>query len=208
VSQDGFDFGPPPSRREPRRFEPPPWERDQFERHAREQTERERAEREAQAAREAEAAAAGEAAGVVGEAAGGNAEPAIERADAGSAGSAAEAPRGQRPRAHVNSPAGEPAEPAPAPAKEPVDEKEVALMMLELKAQEPAALEGAWKVALASGAVVGLVGLVIGIWGAVGIARLGSAGTVVGMVLIGFGLAFAGIGGWLVFSALRQRGVL
>jgi len=203
VSQDGFEFGPPPPRREPRRFEPPPWERDQFERRSREQEERERTRLEAAAeAREAEAAAQqAEAAGAI--------EETAERAEAGPTEGPA---REVRPRAHVNDPttarAGAQQGETPAPAKEPVDEKQVALMMLELKAGEPAALEGAWKAAIAAGIVVVLVGIVIGIWGATAIVRLGQAGVLGGMVLVGFGLSFAGIGGWLVFRSLRQRGVL
>ena len=120
--------------------------------------------------------------------------------------------REARPRAHVNDPAAgragvQPGETQAAP-KESVDEKQVALMMLELKAEEPAPLEGAWIVTVTAGVVVGLVGIVIGIWGATAIARLGQDGVLGGMVLVGFGLAFAGIGGWLVFRSLRQRGVL
>ena len=118
----------------------------------------------------------------------------------------------ERPRAHVNDPAtararAEQAE-APRPTRQPVDEKQVELMMLELKAEEPAALEGAWKVAITAGVVVALVGIVIGIWGAAAIARRGQAGLLGGMVLVTFGLAFVGIGAWLVYGALRQRGVL
>ena len=200
MSQDGFDFGPPPPRREPRRFEPPPWERDQFERRARAQAELEKARLEAeQAARAAEAAAQAPGVGLgVGEKAQPSppAQPASE----------------ERPRAHVNDPAADGARATqavpPKLAKQPVDDKQVELMMLELKAEEPPALEGAWKVATASGAVVALVGIVIGIWGAAAIARLGQAGLLGGIVLVTFGLAFVGIGGWRVYGALRQRGVL
>ena len=204
MSQDGFEFGPPPPRREPRRFEPPPWERDQFERRAREQAELEKARLEAeQAARAAEAAALAEAAGIsVGVGAGEKAQPSPPAQPASE----------ERPRAHVNDPAADGARAkqavAPKPAKQPVDDKQVELMMLELKAEEPPALEGAWKVAATAGAVVALVGIVIGIWGAAAIARLGQAGLLGGIVLVTFGLAFVGIGGWLVYGALRQRGVL
>jgi hypothetical protein len=191
VSQDGFDFEPPPPRRETRRFEPPPWERAQFERHAREQAERERAEREA-------AAAAMQAA-------------AVDAAQAAELELPEGTTRESRPVGHQASVAGGPSvapSTAPAPAKEPVDEKHVTLMMLELRAQEPPPLEGAWKATVGAGVVVTLVGIVIGIWGAVAFFRLGSAAGVGGAVLVGFGFAFAGIGGWLVFRALRQRGVL
>jgi len=203
VTQDDFDFGPPPPRREPRRFEPPPWERDQFERHWKEQAEREQAEREAAAAaaqqvQDAEPEAADEVAAVA--------------ADAGPAAPPEEQSSEDRPRAHVNrleeSPEGEEQVASHVPAGQRLDEKQVELMMLELKAEEPPVLRGAWKVSLGAGVVVGLIGIVVGVWGIVAIARLGSAGAFGGMVLVAFGLAFVGIGGWLVFGAMREQGVL
>lgn len=208
MSQDGFEFGPPPPRREPRQFEPPPWERDQFERHARERAEREKARLEAEAARQsAEAVAQGQAAGE-GTGADANAEQA-ENPGASPPGARASA---ERPRAHVNDPTAAGARAQPAGdlklAGTPVDEKQVELMMLELKAEEPTALKGAWMVAVGAGIFMALVGIVIGILGAAAMARVGRAGWFGEMVVVTFGLAFVGIGAWLVYGALRQRGVL
>ena len=179
MSDQGFDFGPPPPKREARQFEPPPWEREQFERHHREQEERERAAQEARdkVLAEQEAARAAEQSATEPETAlGGECE------NAG----------------------------PPESAKAEVDEKQVALMMLGLRAEEPVVLEGAWLVNLVAGVVVGLVGFASLIWGIAALARKGmpAAGTLGGFVLLAFGVGFLGVGGWLVFKALRQRGVL
>jgi hypothetical protein len=187
VSDQGFDFGPPPSKREARPFEPPPWERDQFEQHRRELAEREAA---AQAARD-QVLAEQEAARLV---------------EQGVAVSAAAETDGAQPEA-----AGENDEvPAAAVPRAEVDEKQVALLMLGLRAEEPRALEGAWVVNLAAGAVVAMVGFASGIWGAIALSKRGMpvAGTLGAFVLLAFGLGFLGVGGWLIFKALRQRGVL
>jgi hypothetical protein len=53
-----------------------------------------------------------------------------------------------------------------------------------------------------------LIGLIILLWGGVGLVRGGMAGAIGAMVMVGFGLAFAGVGGWMVLNGLRQRGVL
>jgi hypothetical protein len=99
---------------------------------------------------------------------------------------------------------------APDEPKAELDEKQVALMMLELRAEEPVTLQGAWAVNLGAGGIVGLVGLVIMVWGIVALVnrKLGTTGTLGGMVLVAFGVGFVAIGGWLIYRALRQRGVL
>jgi hypothetical protein len=181
VSDDGFDFGGPPERREARRFEPPPWERDQFERHAREQAEREKREKELALA---QLEALGEATQVV--------PPEVE----------------VEPAAVVAADEAT-AEPAETPADKPVvDEKQLEMMMLELKATEPPVLSQVWMVQLGAGIVVALIGIVIMVWGIAAFARVGGPAGPGASVLVLFGLGFAGVGGWLVFSALRQRGVL
>jgi hypothetical protein len=192
VSDQGFDFRPPSERREARQFEPPPWEREQFEKQKREQAEREAA---AEAARakvlaqqEAEQAAEkpDDTLGI------GAATAARETAGAGVVG-AAEAGKAS-PEAH----------------KAEIDEKQVALMMLDLRAEEPPALEGVWVVNMTAGVIVMLVGFASTIWGATALARRGLpvAATLGGFILLAFGLGFLGLGGWLIFKALRQRGVL
>jgi hypothetical protein len=168
VSEDGFDFGPSPPRREARRFEPPPWELEQFECRAREQAEREKVSPEA---------VGSEAAGNPGEGPGDDtAEEASRDTESGT--------------------------------KAQIDEKQVAMMMLELRTEEPPTLTGVWMVILGAGVVVAFVGVVVAIWGVLALVRLGRTGALGGMVLLVFGLTFAGIGGGLIYKALRQRGVL
>jgi hypothetical protein len=185
VSDQGFDFQGPPPRRQPRPFEPPPWEKDQFEQRAREQAERERAEKEAAGvAAEAQAAALE--------------QPAPE----GSAAVEADRPTPQQ---------GSDGQARPSTgAKAALDERQVELMMLGLREEEPKTLSKAWFVSFVAGAIVGLVGLTITVWGAAALfnSKLGEAGKLGGMVMVVFGLAFFGIGGWLIYGALRQRGVL
>jgi hypothetical protein len=190
VSDQGFDFGPTPPRREARQFEPPPWEREQFERHKREQAESEAA---AEAAR-AKVLAEQEAARPVEQAT----ESAAEPSSIPDQGEAEAARKGQE------------AQPATAAPKAEVDEKQVAAMLVGLRAEEPVALEGAWAVNLAAGGVVALIGFASAIWGVTALMKKGlpAAGTLGGLVLLGFGLGFLGIGSWLVFKVLRQRGVL
>ena len=179
-------FVPPPPRREPRPFEPPPWEREQFEQHAREQAEREAAAEAARARAIAEQEAAQTAKWAAEDAA----------SAAGQAGATGAPEVG--------------ASPAAAASKGEVDENQVALMLLGLRAEEPAVLEGAWIVTVIASGVVMLVGLTIAIWGGAVLARPGlpTAGVLGGVVLLGFGLAFLGIGVWAAFRALRQQGVL
>jgi len=192
VSDQGFDFRPPSERREARQFEPPPWERDQFERHKREQAEREAA---AEAAR-AQVLTEQDATRVAQEAA----ESPEPTAGAGAGESSETGAIGSGGEVRVSE---------AAPQAE-IDEKQVALMLLDLRAEEPPALEGAWVVNMAAGLIVALVGFASSIWGGVALSRRGLpvAGTLGGFILLAFGLGFLGLGGWLIFKALRQRGVL
>jgi membrane-bound ClpP family serine protease len=182
VSDQGFDFQTPPPRRQPRQFEPPPWEKDQFEALARERAEQERAKREAAFAA---AAAAAEQEAREKEASG--SEPDVVEPDG----------RGSAPEEGLV-------------ARVELDERQVELMMMGLREEEPPALQAMWLVNLIAGSLVGLVGLALGAWGLAALlnAKLGGAGKLGGMVMVVFGLAFIGIGGWLVYRALRQRGVL
>ena len=192
MSDQGFDFRPPSERREARQFEPPPWERDQFEKHKREQAEREAA---AEAAR-AKVLAQQEA------------EQAAEKPDELPGIGAASATGGAVGAGALG--AGEAGKASQEVHKAEIDEKQVALMMLDLRAEEPAALEGVWVVNMMAGVIVLLVGFASSIWGATALARRGLpvAATLGGFILLAFGLGFLGLGGWLIFKALRQRGVL
>lgn len=105
--------------------------------------------------------------------------------------------------------AAQPGSPEQSPPKGQLDQKQVELMFVELRAEEPDPLARVWVVNAAAGAVLALIGLSVVAWGATALSKhLGTTGTLGGMVMVVFGLAFVGIGGWLVFKGLRQRGVL
>ena len=177
MSDQGFDFQPPPRHRA-RRFEPPPWEREAFERFSQQEAERQAAIAEAQRQEsDVDGAEASEP---------GPSTPAGPEAASAPADTVTEAPRAK------------------------LDEKQVAEMMVELKADEPPALPHAWLVSAASGAVVVLIGLIVAVWGTAALARgrTGAIAAAAGAVLLLFGIGFSAVGGWMVFKALRQRGVL
>ncbi len=101
------------------------------------------------------------------------------------------------------------AEPAPVGEKPPSAELDA--MLLALKAEEPEALEGAWKVGLAAAVFMATLGLMLVVWGAVALARAGGAGAagVMGSAIMTvMGALFAALGVWLGVRSLRQRGVL
>jgi hypothetical protein len=83
-------------------------------------------------------------------------------------------------------------------------------LLLGLKAEEPSGLGSVWAFAIWAGAVLGLVGIAIGVWGLTVLLNqdLGSTGKVGGMVLMVMSMTFMGIGAWMGYRALRQQGVL
>ncbi len=84
-------------------------------------------------------------------------------------------------------------------------------MLVALRAEEPEALSEAWKVAAGASLVVITIGLMLVVWGAVAMARAGSAGAagVMGSAIMTvMGALFAALGAWLGVRSLRQRGVL
>jgi hypothetical protein len=198
VSDKGFDFQPPPPRRQPREFEPPPWEKDQFEQLARERAEQERIERDAALAAQAEAEKV-------------TSEPSAE-ADAGAGEQVAQDGLPQSDDSEgvaETATAGVEHQPAGEP-RVVLDERQVELLLMGLREEEPETLAGLWLVSSVAGVVVVVVGLAISVWGTAAMLNgsLGSTGKFGGTVLVVFGLAFVGVGGWLVYRALRQRGVL
>jgi len=200
VSDQDFNFRPQPPRREAKTFEPPPWEKDQFERLAKERSAQEVAERAAAEVlierhpQEAAAEPAESAASV---------EAPAGAADADAEGAASAGPLTQ-PTPEV------PAAPSPTLAGGQIDEAQLAVMMMGLRAEEPPALGGAWVIALVSAIVMGAVGIVLLIWGIVALTRpnMGAIGTMGGTALLLFGLIFMGACIWLGLRTLRQRGVL
>ena len=176
MSDQDFNFNPPPRREAKKGFEPPPWEKDQFDELARR--------KEAEAAEVTRAAADAELA------------EALVVAEV------------QAAEAEVH-------EPAPpkvgVPGQDPDDDSRIETMLLGLKNEEPQFGRQLWKVSLAAGAMLVAVGLVIAVWGFFAIAatgRTGALGSLGGGILVVFGLGFAGVGVWMAFRTLRQRGVL
>jgi len=185
VSDNGFDFRPPPSRREPKRFEPPPWEADAFEELQRKKTE--------EKADEDLTSAIGELAG--------EQEPGLE-AQVPQVGPAADA---------IPEAAAEPDEPAAKAGSGGVDDKTVLELLARLAEEEPPASQDYWKVAIGSALLMGALGLVLVIWGMaalVGSRTTGAVGSFGGTVLLLFGGLSIAAALWLVVRTLRQRGVL
>jgi len=196
VGDQDFDFGTSGKRREARTFEPPPWERDQFARLAKERAEREAAEAAEAAARAAVGLAASQGSAAIGMA------PTVAGVNPASAFDAEEARIAASPFASADAGAGG--------VPGPVDERQIAVMMMDLRSEEPPALGSAWVAVMVSAIVLGAVGIVLTAWGLVELAQAGgsSFGALGGGVLTMFGLGFAGLGAWLAFKTLRQQGVL
>jgi hypothetical protein len=92
-----------------------------------------------------------------------------------------------------------------------LDEKQMALLMMRLRAEEPRPEKVYWKAITASGVVCVLVGLFLTTWGvvvAVTPKKPGPVGVIMVVGLVGFGLGFLGGGVWLILKSLRQQGVL
>ncbi len=204
MSDQDFNFRPPVERREAKPFEPPPWEKPQFEELDRRRAEeREAAELSAAVA----AAAASEAAAAA------EIDVAAEVAEAARAPLQAPATAGPAPQVVVAG--GQDVAPAEqtavSPAATGLDERRVAAMLMVLRDEEPPAFEGVWKVAFGASIISAILGLVLSVWGVVAMVKLRAAGVtgmVGGMTLLFFGIGFAGVGAWIGFKALRERGVL
>jgi hypothetical protein len=117
------------------------------------------------------------------------------------------APETEAPRAVEPEPESEPvarrAEPPEVPG---VDE-----MLLALKAEEPPAVESAWKFGLIASVLVGTIGLMLVIWGMVALARSagsGPAGIMGATIMSVMGGLFVGLAAWMGARSLKQRGVL
>lgn len=165
------------------RWEPPPWEADAFDAIRRQ--------REAEEA-DAEIAAALEEL---------EAEPAREQSAPAAADGSAEEPLA------VPSPAPVPAE-ASAPAPD-IDAK-VEAMLIHLKVEEPDATRNAWVVGALGSVFVGVLGLVMTVWGLVAFAKVGNvvSGGMAAGILILFGMGFVALAAWLMHRTLKFKGVV
>lgn len=93
----------------------------------------------------------------------------------------------------------------------PLDERQIAAMLIDLRVEEPPAMREVWKVAMVAAVIVGVVGIVFIMWGIAALAtarRTGQIGLFGGVVLLLFGAGFIGAALWLAERTLRQRGVL
>jgi hypothetical protein len=92
-----------------------------------------------------------------------------------------------------------------------IPESKVVEMMAGLAAEEPRPHESYWSVALAVSLVLVAIGAVLLIWGVAALvssSTTGWIGQLTGTGLGLFGTFFIGMGLWLLYRTLRQRGVL
>jgi hypothetical protein len=182
VSDQDFNFTPPPRREAKKAFEPPPWEQDQFEELAR----RKEAEK-------------------------GVHEIAVGTTDELTAQAEAPMDSRESPQNEKEILAASPASETDNKQEISTEDQRIDAMLLGLRNEEPRFGTQMWKVALAAAAVLAAVGVVIVIWGIFAVAatsRTGPLGSLGGSILVMFGFVFVGIGGWIAFRTLRQQGVL
>jgi len=197
-----------PHRRTAKPFEPPPWEKERFEELARER------ERAAEGAAAASAAAAAEmAAAEAGVAEHDAAEDQDEPSGAGAAQAGAPsvtagaAVAAEDLRVETMREARE----SEAPGETPLSEARFDTMLMMLKAEEPDSVSEIWKVGIAAGAFLVMMGLVLVVWAGVALARTLESGPTayLGAGIMGLtGSAFVALGAWLVLRSLRKQGVL
>jgi len=111
---------------------------------------------------------------------------------------------GERPQGTARHESG----PAPEAELDPVMLDE---MMFQLRAEEPSATSGLWKVGLAAAAVMLAVGAVMMVWGIVALRTTkgaGATGTMGASILLLFGGVFVAITVWTAIRSYRQRGVV
>jgi len=91
------------------------------------------------------------------------------------------------------------------------EDPRVEAMMAGLRNEEPSFGTDLWRISAGAGVVLASVGAVLLIWGVFAIwaaRRAGPAGLLGGGILAVFGFAFLGVGVWMAYRVLRQRGVL
>ncbi|MDP2400729.1 MAG: hypothetical protein Q8M66_02010 [Actinomycetota bacterium] len=102
-----------------------------------------------------------------------------------------------------------PITPAP-PVSEPTDVDPAVLeMLVKLSAEEPPPSEAIWKVGLLSSLTVASLGVMMLVWGIIGLVSAASespAGRMGGVILMTFGAGFIGLAAWMTNRSLKQRG--
>lgn len=93
----------------------------------------------------------------------------------------------------------------------PVDEAAMLEMMSRLAADEPPVVRSIWQLAMVASIVLGSIGLMMIVFGAVGLARTARTGLTAvlgGATLISFGIGMIALAVWMAVRTLKQRGVL
>lgn len=89
------------------------------------------------------------------------------------------------------------------------EDPRIEVMLMQLSAEEPSPSEALWKVGLLTGIFLTSLGGMLIVWGAIGLVRTsgsGIAGVTGGSILIGLGVIFVGLAGWIMMRSLKQRG--
>lgn len=97
-----------------------------------------------------------------------------------------------------------------APATK-LDEVAITEMLAQLAAEDADTNQGLWQAGVVASVGLGSIGLMVLIFGLVGLARTAKAGPVGlagGAILVVFGLGMVALAIWLVVRTLKQRGVL
>jgi len=92
-----------------------------------------------------------------------------------------------------------------------IDEAAMLEMMAKLADEEPPVAQEIWRLAVVASTVLGSIGLMMIVFGAVGLtktARAGLTGVLGGAILIVFGIGMIALAVWMVVRTLKQRGVL
>ena len=180
MDEQGFDFKPS-ERREPKPYEPPPWERDAFEELQRAQPEK-------------------------------SVVPAKEPEQEGAESVAPQEPASSAASEQSSAPDDQIAEAAAVgPERPALDEARVIEMLSELSAEEPAKPNEYFAVGFGAGLVLVAIGGVLIVWGMAALVssrQTGWVGQWSGAGLGMFGVFFMGMGVWMLYRTLKQRGVL
>lgn len=102
--------------------------------------------------------------------------------------------------------------PTDAPAvkeKANAEDPRLAELFARFSAEEASPNRQLWKVGALSALLLGSIGTMMLVWGAVATARTaqaGAAGMTGGAILVGFGMSFIGFSVWVIVRSLKQRG--
>jgi hypothetical protein len=182
---DGDIHFPPGQRREKPRFEPPPWERDLFDEMSKRNQEEVPAPQ----------------------------EPALEVVQPAEPAKVEDEPAPMTDlSARLDEVQFEKVEEDTGESEKPkLDESQVEVLLMGLRAEEPRPENIFRKVTIVAGVVSALIGLALVTWGIIAFATPGQSGSgpaLLGGMLLLFGFGLIGGGAWVVYTSLRQQGVL